>query len=149
MARQPRTDGETEEVGDAPVESAPAPRAPRAPRAPKVPGAVPVKRGPPTGEASKTSLFVANLPFSVDDDKLAACFAGLNLVSARVVIKKFGVGAGKSKGFGFVIFASEEDQKKALETVQGHEIEERKLELKIAIDAAVQPEEPEALVVAS
>lgn len=91
------------------------------------------RRGPPTGEPSKTLLFVANLPFSVTDDALAKVFEGYKLASARVVTKKFGPSEGKSKGFGFVDFESEEEQQKALNGCQGKEVEGREIQLKVAI----------------
>jgi hypothetical protein len=144
-ARQPRTDGETEEVGDAPAaatETAPVVRGGRPPKS-----TVPVvRRGPPTGEPSKTLLFVANLPFSIDDDKLAALFSGLKVVSSRVIVKKFGASEGRSKGFGFVDFENEEDQKKALSTIQGKEVEGRAIELKVAIANAEGEGPPPAVV---
>lgn len=111
-------------------------------------GAAPVRRGPPTGEQSKTLLFVANLPFSVNDESLAAVFADYKLVSARVVTKKFGPGEGRSKGFGFVDFENEAEQVRALEKEPGFSVEGRDITLKIAI-AEEKTEEPEAIIVAS
>lgn len=168
--RRPRTDGETEEAGDAPVDDvtsqlasttldsnhvdAPAGaarggrRGGRGGRAGGVAGAAPIRRGPPTGEPSKTLLFVANLPFSVTDEGLTTIFADYKLVSARVVVKKFGPGEGRSKGFGFVELANEEEQLRALEKVQGHEVDGREIMLKVAIGEAKE-DEPEALIVAS
>lgn len=89
------------------------------------------------------------MPFSVDDDKLGALFEGLSIVSSRVVVKKFGAGEGRSKGFGFVDFASETDQKAAL--ARALEVEGRAIELKVAIDAKKEDEsnEAEATIVAS
>lgn len=72
---------------------------------------------------------MANLPFSVDDAKLGEVFAAYQTVSARVVTKKLGASAGRSKGFGFVEFADEDNQKKALEEVQGKEVDGRELQV--------------------
>lgn len=96
-----------------------APRKPRAPAGPK---------GPPSGEPSKTLLFAANLSYDVDDDSLKAAFEGLSVTSSHVVKRKYG--AKRSKGFGFVEFASEEDQKKALEQWNGREVQGRPLSLR-------------------
>lgn len=124
--------------------------------APREPGTAPVRRGPPTGEPSKTLLFVANLPFSVTDEGLSTLFADYKVASARVVVKKFGPGQGRSKGFGFVDFVNEEEQKKALETVQGKEVDGREVQLKVAINSVPDASEevkvdgePEAIIVAS
>lgn len=67
------------------AEGVPRTRAPRAPKPPR-------RTGPPTGEPSKTLLFVANLPFNVDDAALTKIFTdeGLTVTSAHVVRKKFG-----------------------------------------------------------
>jgi len=78
---------------------------------------------------SSTTLFVANLPFSVDDDALAKIFEGLTISSAHVVRKR----NGRSKGFGFVEFPSEADQQKALDAKKGAVVEERELIIKVAL----------------
>jgi RNA recognition motif-containing protein len=67
---------------------------------------------------SKTTLFVANLPFSIDDDALKGIFEGPGFVSARVVRTR----NGRSRGYGFVEFESEEQQQKALADKQGFEV---------------------------
>jgi len=95
----------------------------------------PKKRGPPQGEPSKTMLFVANLPFGLDDSGLKAVFEDYKAVSAHVVKRRFGPAEGRSKGFGFVELESEEQQKKALEGVQGKEVEGRALQVKVAVEA--------------
>lgn len=124
-------------IDDAPT-NGDAPRAtrtkkPRAPRVDAEGNALPPRRiGPPTGTPSTTLVFVANLPFSVNDESLAALFADYKTVSARVVVKKFGLGTGRSKGFGFVDFESEAEQQRALG--QAFEIEGREIALKVAIN---------------
>ncbi|GAA5865727.1 hypothetical protein JCM1840_003234 [Sporobolomyces johnsonii] len=125
--------GSTEEGAAAPSANGEAAAAPK-PRAPR-------RRGPPAGEPSKTLIFVGNLPFSVTNETLAAAFEGCKVKSATVVTRKFGQAAGRSKGFAFVDFESEEDQKKALEQYQGKEVEGRALSLKVAIEAQDQQEE--------
>ncbi|GAA5835473.1 hypothetical protein JCM3766R1_006425, partial [Sporobolomyces carnicolor] len=100
----------------------------RKPRAPR-------RRGPPAGEPSKTLIFVGNLPFSVTNESLASAFDGCKVKSATVVTRKFGQAAGRSKGFAFVDFETEEDQQKALNEHQGKELEGRALSLKVAIEA--------------
>jgi len=78
---------------------------------------------------STDTLFVANLPFSVDDDGLAKIFEGMNIKSAHVVRKQ----NQRSKGFGFVEFHSPDDQQKALSATDKKVIEARELSVKIAL----------------
>lgn len=143
-----------EEAGlDAPAEEdfpdAPAPRKPRVrkPRAPRPPRAV---GEDPVGEPSKTMLFVANLGFSVDDDTLSALFteAGINVVSARVVRRRWGTPR-RSKGYGFVDVGSEEEQVKAIEAVQGKEVGGRAIAVKIAVNSARQEAADEEFLITS
>ncbi|GAA5844547.1 hypothetical protein JCM11251_001629 [Rhodosporidiobolus azoricus] len=136
------------EEGAPPALGAAAPAAEKKPRAPR-------RRGPPAGAESKTLLFVGNLAFSVTNESLAAAFEGLNVKSAVVVTRKFGQSAGRSKGFAFVDFATEEDQKKALEQYQGKEVDGRPLSLKVAVqgeegvEGAKKSEEEDAATAAA
>lgn len=58
-------------------------------------------------------LFVAGIPFSVTDEELQNHFASAGTVtSAKVITDKF---SGKSRGFGFVEMATEEEAAKAIE----------------------------------
>ncbi|CAG8575482.1 13351_t:CDS:2 [Ambispora gerdemannii] len=82
-----------------------------------------------TGEPSKTVVFVANLPFSVNDDGLKEIFKDYNVTSAHVVRRR----GGRSKGFGFVELVDEEEQKKALDGLKGVKSEERELVIKVAL----------------
>lgn len=82
----------------------------------------------PTGEPSKTLLFVSNLSFSIDDEKLKGIFSDYKVKSATVVKQKFG--NQRSKGFAFVDFETEEDQQKALANEQGRTVEERAIQVK-------------------
>jgi len=68
---------------------------------------------------SKTTLFVANLPFSIDDEQLAKVFEGCKMKSAHVVRTR----TGRSRGYGFVEFESETDQSEALKTINGKQVE--------------------------
>lgn len=95
----------------------------------------------PVGEPSKTMLFVANLGFNIDDEGLSALFteAGINVVSARVVRRKFGQPR-RSKGYGFVDVGSEEEQQKAIEAIEGKEVGGRAVAVKIAVNTIKQEE---------
>ncbi|KAJ2829523.1 hypothetical protein GGI24_002121 [Coemansia furcata] len=61
---------------------------------------------------SETVVFVGNLPFSTTDEELSKLFGGFSISSAHVVV---GQKNSRPKGFGFVTFATHEDQTKAVE----------------------------------
>jgi len=92
-------------------------------------------------EESKTTLFVANLPFSLDDEGFAKIVTelGLKLKAAHVVKKR----NGRSKGYGFIEFDVEEDQKKALEALNKKTVENRELSVKVALTEVHREEEGE------
>lgn len=118
-------------TSESPAESAPKKaRRQRAPKAPRAEGEQ------PDGEPSKSVVFVANLAFNVDDAALADLFkeAGINVVSARVVRRRFGQPR-RSKGYGFVDVGNEEQQQKALEVFAGKEFNGREIAVKIAVSA--------------
>lgn len=68
-------------------------------------------------------LFVGSLAYTVTDEQLEDFFkpAG-NVVSAKVIIDR---DSGRSKGFGFVEFESDEEAKKAVDELNGKELEGR------------------------
>jgi len=110
------------------------PREPREPRPPREP------RGEENRTPSKTMLFVANLPFKLDDEGFAKVFkdATLNYKSAHVVRNQR---SGRSKGFGFVEFENEADQQKALNVVNKMVVDERELSVKVALTEQTKPVE--------
>jgi len=82
-------------------------------------------------EESKTTLFVANLPFSLDDDGFAKVVTDLGLkLKAAHVVKKRNL---RSKGYGFVEFDTHEDQQKALNAVNKKVVDGRELSVKVAL----------------
>jgi len=80
---------------------------------------------------SPTTLFVANLPFQLDDAGLSALFKDSKVTKAHVVKNR----NGRSKGFGFVEFDNEVDQKSALDASTKLSAEGRELIVKIALTA--------------
>lgn len=80
---------------------------------------------------STTSVFVANLPFKLDDAAFAELFtkSGIKVKTANVVRKP----NGQSKGFGFVDFETEGDQKKAM-GLEKLEADGRLLVIRIALN---------------
>lgn len=72
-----------------------------------------------------TKLFVGSLPYATTSDQLREIFSKAGKVTeASVVADKM---TGRSRGFGFVEMASEEDAKKAIDTLNGTEVEGRKI----------------------
>ncbi|KAJ7507594.1 hypothetical protein B0H11DRAFT_2153252 [Mycena galericulata] len=120
-------DAEAAPADPAATKKAPRVRKPKAPRPPRPAGEDPV------GEQSKTMLFVANLGFNIDDAGLSALFtdAGIAVTSARIVRRRWGQPR-KSKGYGFVDVGGEEEQKKAIEALQGKDVGGRAIAVKIA-----------------
>ncbi|GAN08650.1 RNA-binding region RNP-1 domain-containing protein [Mucor ambiguus] len=84
---------------------------------------------------SKTTLFVANLPYATTDDDLNTIFKDYKLVSAHVARMNNGC----SKGYGFVELESEQEQLKALESVKDVVLEGRSIYLKIALSEQKVP----------
>ncbi|KAJ6629166.1 hypothetical protein B0H10DRAFT_2173116 [Mycena sp. CBHHK59/15] len=121
------TDAEAALADPSATKKAPRARKPKTPRPPRPAGEDPV------GEQSKTMLFVANLGFNIDDAGLSALFteAGITVTSARIVRRRWGQPR-KSKGYGFVDVGGEEEQKKAIEALQGQEVGGRAIAVKIA-----------------
>ncbi len=70
-------------------------------------------------------LYVGNLPYSTTDASLKDMFSAAgNVDNASIIVDKF---SKRSKGFGFVEMASEEEAAKAKEMFNGKEIEGRKV----------------------
>lgn len=92
-------------------------------------------------EESKTTLFVANLPFSLDDEGFAKIITDLSLKlkTAHVVKKR----NGRSKGYGFVEFDTEEDQQKALTALNKKVVDNRELSVKVALTELKREEQQE------
>ena len=70
-------------------------------------------------------LYVGGLPYSVTEAQLEEIFSKHgSVLSARVISDKF---SGKSRGFGFVEMASSEEAKRAIEALNGTDLEGRTL----------------------
>ena len=74
-----------------------------------------------------TKVYVGNLPYTVTKDKLTQLFSEYGKITEAVVISdKY---SGRSKGFGFVTFADDESAKKAIEAMDGKELEGREMKV--------------------
>ncbi|RSH81792.1 uncharacterized protein EHS24_007984 [Apiotrichum porosum] len=148
-------DGDDAAEAEATGEAAPAATKTRKARAPKQPKegangdeaaekkakAEPAERKPRlqlTGETSKTTVFVANLPFTIDDEGLSALFTDLSIkVKTAHVIRGLRRLPGRrpfrgSKGFGFVELDDPTQQQEAVEKINGSAIGDRTITAKIA-----------------
>jgi len=84
-------------------------------------------------EKTAATLFVANLPYDIDDEGLAKLFAKFSEFKTAHVVRSF---RGRPRGYGFVEFTTEEAQLQALKEMDGQAVGgtngERKLIVKIA-----------------
>ncbi|OGJ46949.1 RNA-binding protein [Candidatus Peregrinibacteria bacterium RIFOXYA12_FULL_33_12] len=70
-------------------------------------------------------LFVGGLPYSTTEEALSTAFSQAGQVeSVKIITDKF---TGRSKGFGFVEMATEEDAQKAIEMFNGKDFEGRNI----------------------
>ncbi|MBI3620215.1 RNA-binding protein [Candidatus Roizmanbacteria bacterium] len=73
----------------------------------------------------KKKLYVGNLPWSMTDESLRELFASYGEITEAVVIMDRM--SGRSKGFGFVTFATEESAEKATAELNNKAIEGRNI----------------------
>jgi len=72
-------------------------------------------------------LYVGGLSFQTTDESLKDFFSKAGTVnSAKVIIDRM---TGKSRGFGFIEMSSEEEADKAIETLNGKELDGRTLKI--------------------
>lgn len=75
-------------------------------------------------------LFVGGLSYSINDDQLRDLFAQYgDIVDVKVITDKF---TGRSKGFGFVEMANDEEADKAISELNDKEIDGRKIAVNVA-----------------
>lgn len=92
-------------------------------------------------------LFVGNLPFTFTDDQMTQLFAAYGTVQAVNIVKdKY---TGKSRGFGFVEFAVDEDADKAAAALNDTDQDGRKIVVKEALPRTDRPQAPAPVEVLS
>lgn len=75
-------------------------------------------------------LYVKNLPFSVDDNRLQQKFSEIGpVVSAKVITNR---DSGRSQGYGFVEMKAPEDAQKAITQLHGQSFDGRPLSVEFA-----------------
>lgn len=79
---------------------------------------------------AQQNLFIGSLAYATTDDSLKAFFEQIGPVaSARVIIDR---DSGRSKGFGFVEFESEDNNQKAIDQLDGKELDGRTISVGLA-----------------
>lgn len=80
----------------------------------------------------QNKIYVGNLPWSLRDADLEQMFGEVGeVVSAKVIMDRI---KNRSKGFGFVEFASDDLAQKAIEEFDGKDVEGRPLRVNLAQD---------------
>lgn len=78
----------------------------------------------------KQNLFIGSLAYATNDDALKAFFEAVGPVSsARVITDR---DSGRSKGFGFVEFEDDSNNQKAVDQLNGKELDGRAITVSIA-----------------
>lgn len=81
-----------------------------------------------------TKLYVGSLPYSTTEAELTDLFSQHGSVAvAQVIMDKV---TGRSRGFGFVEMATQEDARRAIEALNGTKLEQRTL---VVDEARPQP----------
>jgi len=96
----------------------------------------------PAAEApiSKDVAYVGNLPYIVDEEGMKDIFEGCKFTEVRVVRR---ARDNRSKGFGFVTFANEEDRANAIKVADGSVVEGRKIHVSPARERVERPKTEE------
>ncbi|OGM31376.1 RNA-binding protein [Candidatus Woesebacteria bacterium RIFCSPHIGHO2_01_FULL_44_10] len=79
---------------------------------------------------NKKKVYVGNLSYTMTSDDLRKAFAEFGeVVDAVVIMDKM---SGRSRGFGFVEFATDDAAQKAVDAMNGKDVDGRKLVVNIA-----------------
>lgn len=76
------------------------------------------------------NIYVGNLPYGITDEDLKTTFSEFGEVSSVNIIKDRMTG--NSKGFGFVEMENDEEGQKAIEEINGKELQGRSLKVNLA-----------------
>ncbi len=84
------------------------------------------------------NIYVGNLPFKISEQELNDLFAEYGEVTrAQIITDKY---SGRSKGFGFVEMTEKADGEKAINELNGKEIDGRPLKINEAYPRKDRPE---------
>lgn len=88
-------------------------------------------------QENKKKLFIGNLPWSMRDEDLREIFGAFGtLVDVHLVTDKF---SGRSKGFAFVEYETEEEAQAAITEMSGKDIDGRELVVNVARPKTARP----------
>ncbi|KAK9072480.1 hypothetical protein SSX86_008914 [Deinandra increscens subsp. villosa] len=100
-------------------------------------------RGPSMMDAIRcmsSKLFVGGLSYQTDDHSLKEAFSGFgDVVEARVITDRE---SGRSRGFGFVNYASDDSANEAMTAMDGQELNGRNIRVSLATERAPRTDGP-------
>lgn len=85
-------------------------------------------------------LFVGGLPWATTDESLRKAFEPYGRIEEANVVRERE--SGRSRGFGFVTYASAEEAKAALEALNGRDLEGRQIRVDLAQSSPRRRDEP-------
>lgn len=89
----------------------------------------------------KQNLFIGSLAYATDDDSLKAFFETVGEVErAKVSTDR---DTGRSRGFGFVTFVDEANNQKAIDELNGKELDGRAINVSLARPREDRPARPQ------
>ena len=89
----------------------------------------------------KQNLFVGSLAYATTDDSLKAFFEQIGEVERAMVAKERETG--RSRGFGFVTFVNDDDNQKAIDELNGKELDGRAINVSLARPREDRPSRPQ------
>ena len=76
-------------------------------------------------------IFIGNISYRTSEDTLLNTFGVFeSILSVKIIRDKI---SGQSRGFGFVVFAKDDDAIQAIETIDGYELDGKELIVKEAL----------------
>jgi cold-inducible RNA-binding protein len=92
-------------------------------------------------QINNKKLYFGNLPWSLNDETLKELVADFGeVVEAKVITDNY---SGRSKGFGFVEFSTEEEAQAAIDALNESEIDGRKIFVNVAKPKAPREDRPQ------
>lgn len=83
------------------------------------------------------NIYVGSLQYDVTEDELRSVFEAYGAVdSVKIIMDKF---SGRSKGFGFIEMPNDEEGEQAIQSLNGSEINGRKVIVNMATEKKARP----------